>query len=133
MSDRELEHAGNPPALKSRYVDVVGMPWESTAFPGIEMKILFTDPETGMSTILFKMAPGAVVPLHEHTGIEQTYVLSGSLVDDEGAATEGNFVWRPGGNVHVARAPEGAVFLSLFMKPNRFARGTRFFTETNDE
>jgi anti-sigma factor ChrR (cupin superfamily) len=99
-------------------------------FPGIEMKILYADPATGMSTILFKMAPGAVVPLHEHMGVEQTYVLSGSLVDAEGAATEGNFVWRPGGSVHVARAPHGAVFLSVFTQPNRFATGERFYTET---
>ena len=101
-------------------------------FPGIEMKILYSDPTTGMSTILFKMAPGAQVPLHKHTAVEQTYMLSGSLMDDEGVAMEGNFVWRPGGNTHVASAPEGAVFLAVFMKPNRFAAGTRFFTEAGN-
>ena len=119
--------------VRARYVDVQSMPWQETSFPGIEMKILYSDPTTGMSTILFKMAPGAQVPLHEHTAVEQTYMLSGSLVDDEGAATEGNFVWRPGGNTHVARAPDGAVFLAVFMRPNRFAAGTRFFTETQDK
>jgi anti-sigma factor ChrR (cupin superfamily) len=115
--------------VRARYVDVTSMPWQPTAFPGIEMKILYSDPTSGMSTILFKMAPGAQVPLHEHAAVEQTYMLSGALVDEEGVATEGNFVWRPGGNTHVARAPEGAVFLAVFMKPNRFAAGTRFFTE----
>ena len=30
------------------------------------------------------MAPGAVVPLHEHTAFEQTYVLEGRLTDHEG-------------------------------------------------
>jgi anti-sigma factor ChrR (cupin superfamily) len=114
------------------YVDVVNMPWQQTAFPGIEMKVLYADPTTGMSSILFKMAPGAEVPLHEHTALEQTYVLSGALVDDEGVATAGNFVWRPGGNSHIARAPDGAVFLAVFMKPNRFEQGTRFFTESGD-
>ena len=118
--------------VRARYVDVVSMPWQQTSFPGIEMKILYSDPTTGMSTILFKMAPGAQVPLHEHTAVEQTYMLSGSLMDDEGVAMEGNFVWRPGGNTHVASAPEGAVFLAVFMKPNRFAAGTRFFTETGN-
>ena len=116
--------------VRARYV--VSMAWEQTSFPGIEMKILYSDPTTGMSTILFKMAPGAQVPLHEHTAVEQTYMLSGSLMDDEGVAMEGNFVWRPGGNTHVASAPEGAVFLAVFMKPNRFPAGTRFFTETGN-
>jgi anti-sigma factor ChrR (cupin superfamily) len=116
-------------ALRSRFVDVAGMPWQATKFPGIEMKVLYTDPESGMSTILFRMAPGAEVPLHEHTAIEQTYMLEGRLVDHEGECTPGNFVWRPGGNRHIARAPEGAMFISFFMKPNRFAEGQRFFTE----
>ncbi len=116
-------------ALRSHFVDVAGMPWQETKFPGIEMKVLYTDPESGMSTILFRMAPGAEVPLHEHTAIEQTYMLEGRLVDHEGECTPGNFVWRPGGNRHIARAPEGAMFISFFMKPNRFAEGQRFFTE----
>jgi anti-sigma factor ChrR (cupin superfamily) len=75
--------------VHARYVDVTSMSWQLTAFPGIEMKILYSDPTIGMSTILFKMAPGAQVPLHEHTAVEQTYMLSGALVDEEGVATEG--------------------------------------------
>jgi len=35
-------------------------------------------------TALMRFMPGAVLPDHEHAGIEQTYVLEGSLVDKEG-------------------------------------------------
>lgn len=125
---RLLTDAPSPP---STYLDVVNMPWEISKFPGIEHKVLYTDPASGMSTLLFRLAPGAVVPLHEHTGVELTYVLEGSLEDDEGACTAGNFVWRPAGNTHVARAPNGAVILGVFMRPNHFAEGQKFFTETN--
>ena len=118
-----------PPHLQSHYINSSEMDWKDSEFPGISMKILFADEESGMSTILFKMEPGAVVPPHEHTALEQTYVLSGSLEDAEGKATEGNFVWRPAGNTHTAYSPNGAVILSLFMKPNRFFAGTKFFTE----
>jgi len=118
----------NTEATRSRYIDVVGMKWERTKFPGIEMKVLYTD-DSGLSTILFRLAPGAEVPLHEHTALEQTYMIEGRLVDHEGECTPGNFVWRPGGSRHIARAPEGAILLSMFMKPNRFALGQRFFTE----
>ncbi len=62
----------NPPDLRSTFVAASSMPWQPTQFDGIEMKILYSDDE-GRSTILFKMAPGAVVPLHEHTALEQTY------------------------------------------------------------
>jgi anti-sigma factor ChrR (cupin superfamily) len=119
----------NTAELATRFVDIAGMPWEKTRFPGIEMKLLYSDPSTGMSTMLFKMAPGAEVPLHEHTAVEQTYMISGRLVDHEGEVTAGSFCWRPGGNRHIARAPDGAVFLSVFLKPNRYASGVKFFTE----
>lgn len=119
----------NAEHLRSHYVAAAAMSWQPTQFEGIEMKILYSDTATGLSTILFKMAPGAVVPLHEHTALEQTYMLEGRLVDAEGSAGPGDFVWRPSGNMHVARAPEGAVFLSVFMKPNRFFEGAKFFTE----
>jgi len=117
----------NPPNLRSHIVTASAMPWQPTQFAGIEMKILYQDDE-GRSTILFKMAPGAVVPLHEHTALEQTYVIEGSLEDHEGKCGPGQFVWRPAGNQHEAVAPNGAVLLGFFLKPNRFAYGEKFFT-----
>jgi anti-sigma factor ChrR (cupin superfamily) len=120
--------AENPPARASHYLDVPGMPWEPTRFPGIRIKVLYAD-DSGITTALFKLDPGAVVPLHEHTALEQTYVLEGTLEDHEGVCGPGQFVWRPAGNCHEARAPNGAVILGFFLKPNRFAEGQRFFTE----
>lgn len=107
-------------ALASRYVDVDTLPWEETRFPGIETKTLMTEEESGHHTLLIRMAPGAVLPDHEHVRIEQTYVLEGSLVDDEGAATAGNFVWRPATSRHAASAPEGCLLLAFFLAANRF-------------
>jgi len=119
----------NLATLDARYVNIAEMEWAPSPFEGIQTKILYSDPDTGLSTILFKMAPGAVVPDHVHTAIEQTYMLEGSLEDDQGACTPGNYVWRPAGNRHVAHAPNGALFISIFMKPNQFMAGTKFFTE----
>src|SRR5215831_13485642 len=73
--------------------------------------------------------PALFVPLHEHTALEQTYVIEGSLEDHEGKCGPGQFVWRPAGNQHEAVAPNGAVLLGFFLKPNRFAYGEKFFTE----
>ena len=56
-------------------------------------------------------------------------MLEGRLVDEDGEAKAGEFVWRPAGNTHVAHAPEGAVFLGVFLKPNYYAAGQKFFTE----
>ena len=109
--------------LASRFVAVDSLPWKPTPTPGIDMKILLQDDTTGLLTALFRWAPGTVLPLHEHVDIEQTYVLSGSIVDDEGEVTAGNYVWRPPGNRHVARAPNGALVLAMFLRPNRFLEG----------
>ncbi|MBO9330185.1 hypothetical protein A6B37_09145 [Achromobacter sp. HZ01] len=109
--------------LASRYVNVDELPWKPTPTPGIDMKVLLDVPETGLLTALFRWAPGTSLPLHEHVEIEQTYVLSGSIVDDEGEVREGNYVWRPKGNRHIARSPNGALVLSFFLKPNKFLEG----------
>jgi anti-sigma factor ChrR (cupin superfamily) len=123
------DYKNRPPHLRSHFLHTEGMPWMDSPFEGIQFKTLFQDDKTGMSTLLVKMEPGAVVPLHEHTALEQTYVLEGSLEDDEGKALPGDFVWRPGGNIHEAVAPKGALILSVFMKPNEFYSGAKFFTE----
>ena len=127
---QNFDPKNRPDHLKSHLLDTQTMAWSTSQFPGIEMKILYSDPGSGVSTILFKLEAGAVVPLHEHTAVEQTYVLEGSLEDDEGEVHAGGFVWRPGGNIHIATAPRGAIILSIFMKPNRFHSGVKFFTET---
>jgi anti-sigma factor ChrR (cupin superfamily) len=57
------------------------MEWQKTCFPGCETKTLLLDRTTGLMTMLVRLAPGAILPDHEHVGIEQTYVLEGTLVD----------------------------------------------------
>lgn len=108
------------PPGSSRYVELDALPWRATAFPGVEIKILLEDKDSGLMTSLTRMAPGAVLPLHEHVGIEQTFVLEGRLVDAEGEVKAGAYVWRPAGSIHVASAPEGALLLGMFLRPNRF-------------
>ena len=114
---------------RSVFLDVPNMPWETTKFAGIKCKTLYAD-GSGMATLLMELEPGAEVPLHEHTAIEQTYVLAGHFVDEEGECLPGQFVWRPEGNTHVAWAgPEGALVIGVFLRPNIFAAGQKFFTQ----
>jgi anti-sigma factor ChrR (cupin superfamily) len=113
-------HAALAP-LASRFVEVGALPWEKTVFPGVEQKTLLIDRDSGLLTVLLKMGPGAKLPDHEHVLIEQTYLLSGTLVCGEGTVTAGNFVWRPAGSRHEAWAgPEGNLSIAMFQIPNRF-------------
>ena len=107
--------------MKSRFVDVASLPWEKTAFPGVETKTLLFQKETGLLTVLLRMGPGVRLPDHEHVEIEQTYVLEGSLLCHEGECRAGQFVWRPAGSRHEAWAgPQGGLMLAMFQVPNRF-------------
>ncbi|HVZ50372.1 MAG TPA: cupin domain-containing protein [Pseudolabrys sp.] len=111
--------------LRSRHVKPAEMAWQKLRFPGCEVKSLLFDAKTGLATLLFRMAPGAMLPDHEHVLIEQTYVLEGSLVDKDGpdAGLEvgpGEFVWRPAGSRHAAWSPKGGTFLAIFQIPNKF-------------
>ena len=109
--------SGKPLEKNAYYVKVHEMPWERGGSTGSERKVLYENPETGEATIIFRMPAGGVVPYHEHPELEQTYVLEGSLEDDQGKCTAGNFVWRPAGSRHTARCPNGATFIVFFMKP----------------
>ena len=107
-------------ALSSRYIDIETIPWQPSQFPGVENKTLVHDPATGVQTVLTRMAPGSVLTDHMHVELEQTWVLEGSLVDHDGEARAGSFVWRPAGSRHSASAPNGALLLGFFFKPNTF-------------
>ena len=109
--------------LASRYVDVDSLEWRPSPLEGVSVKILLQDENGGVLTMLAKMEPGATIPDHEHTGLEQSYVLEGSLEDHDGVCGPGQNVWRPAGSRHVATAPNGALILSTFESPNIFFDG----------
>lgn len=106
-------------ADRSVYVDVSKISWEPTTHAGVETKLLYADP-SGRQTMLVRMAPGAKLPDHRHVGVEQSFVLEGTLVDEDGTCTAGNFVWRRPGSVHTAWSPDGCVVLAIFERPNEF-------------
>jgi anti-sigma factor ChrR (cupin superfamily) len=47
--------------------------------PGVLVKRLFENPETGTFTSLVKMLPGSIGTLHRHPGIEECIILEGDF------------------------------------------------------
>ena len=78
---RKLVHDDIKPRNTRRsaadYLDAPNMPWRGPNFPASRVKALDTD-GNGITTALFKLDPGAIVPLHEHTALEQAYAIEGS-------------------------------------------------------
>ena len=111
------------PAVALRFMNIM-----SQRLRALERKladIAFKSVPQRLATVLLKMDPGAGLPDHEHVLIEQTYMLEGRLVDQEGPDTgieagPGDFIWRPAGSRHAVRAPEGALMIAAFQIPNKF-------------
>ena len=97
----------------SLYLDVDAMAW-SEPVPGLRMKFLYKDKEAKEAMVLVEAKPGSVIPEHVHGGVEWAYVLEGTMEDDEGIVSAGNFVYRPAGSRHSVRMPNGAKYLGLF-------------------
>ena len=111
-----MADAASLDALASRFIATDSVPWIENA-PGQKIKVIYHDPVSGMLTILSKLEPGAGIPAHVHEDLEQTFVLEGSLRDDEGECTAGNFVIRAKGSRHSPTAPNGCTMLVFFLKP----------------
>ena len=64
--------------------------WEQVA-PGIECKLLATDTERDMVSMLVRLAPGAKYPAHTHAGVEELHLLDGELWIDERKLFPGDY------------------------------------------
>ena len=102
-----------PPSL---YVDVAGRAWEERR-PGVFWKILWE--EGDRKAVLMRYTAGATIARHRHLGDEQIWVLEGSVTDDSGTCTAGNYARRPPGCVHTVRSESGALVLKDKMANNQ--------------
>lgn len=56
------------------------MDWQKHPVPGVTFKVLSESQKRGYVTMLMKVEPGTVFPEHHHSGEEECYVLSGSII-----------------------------------------------------
>jgi hypothetical protein len=58
---------------------VADVPWAASPIPGIEYKLLHRDVERRSTTRLLRFSAGAVYPSHRHGGVEEVFVLDGTV------------------------------------------------------
>jgi anti-sigma factor ChrR (cupin superfamily) len=97
-------------APASLYVAAADRPWTERR-PGVHWKVLWE--EGDRRAVLMRYDPGAAIPRHRHLGDEQIFVLEGSVSDDTGTCTPGNYARRPPGCVHTVWSRDGALVLAL--------------------
>ena len=64
--------------------------WEEVA-PGISCKLLATDAEKHVVSMLVRLDPGADYPPHTHAGVEELHLLDGELWIDEKKLFPGDY------------------------------------------
>jgi putative transcriptional regulator len=74
--------------------------WVETPVPGVRMKILAIDRARDRVTMLLKGEPGARYPAHRHSGPEECYVLSGSVIVEGQVLRPGDFHHAEGESDH---------------------------------
>jgi anti-sigma factor ChrR (cupin superfamily) len=74
--------------------------WVSAGMPGIDIKPLFQEDDTGRSTYLLRMQPGVRLPAHYHHDAEQCLVLKGDICWGDLVYEEGDFIVMGKGTMH---------------------------------
>jgi anti-sigma factor ChrR (cupin superfamily) len=100
----------------SLFVNAGDVPWVERR-PGVFWKVLWQAEDGRRKTILMRYEPGATIPRHRHLGDEQIFVLEGSVSDDTGECTAGNYARRPPGCVHTVVSRAGALVLAFTSGP----------------
>ena len=93
--------------------------WEVGPYPGVELKLLHKNEQTGGVTVLRKFSAGITVPAHIHPEANEfVYVLSGQWEEAEQIHSTGAFFFAPRGKPHgphVARTE--VISLTIFDGP----------------
>jgi len=91
--------------------------WQSLSTPGVSLKVLRSDRETGGSTILLKFEAGASFPAHNHPGGEEVYVIEGDIKLGKHELNAGDYLYTPPEGKHAAVSKNGCLILVSVAKP----------------
>src|SRR4051794_8226286 len=113
MDPINLQAMGRLSAGSTR-LDLPSRAWEPTGDAGFYVKHIFQDPETGESTMLMKMDPGAYASTHSHKQLEEIFVVEGDFYDDFDEYLPGQYCQRAIGAPHSAGSRNGGIVLLIY-------------------
>ena len=86
---------------------------------GVLLKKLHVDPATGIATSLVRMMPGTALPVHQHIGVEQFFVIEGDCNVAGQRLTSGDYHRAEAGSTHESTyTVDGTLF--LLIAPERY-------------
>jgi anti-sigma factor ChrR (cupin superfamily) len=82
---------------------------------GVQVKVLYRDPEEGITDMLIKFPPGYHEPRHVHTGSHSVCVIEGLQVAEGEPMRPGDYVYGAADQEHGPfDYPEGCIVFSSF-------------------
>jgi anti-sigma factor ChrR (cupin superfamily) len=67
---------------------------------GVLVKLLYADRASGITTSLVRMEPGAFLPMHQHQGVEQFYIIEGDCSVRGEVLGPGDYHRAAAGSIH---------------------------------
>ena len=86
--------------------------WRKVA-SGVEIKLLYTDKESGARSLMMRLAPGAIYPAHDHSALEECVIVEGDMIIGDLQLHAGDYHAVQAGTRHgeVTSQSGGVVFL----------------------
>jgi quercetin dioxygenase-like cupin family protein len=106
----------------STIVDTAKLPWATLDLPGVSMRVIHEDKNSGGMTVMTRLEPGATIPAHIHTRADETvFVISGDFIEESVEYPPGSFFAAPAGVAHGPHGSRtGCVVLTTFSAPLDF-------------
>lgn len=86
---------------------------------GVLLKKLYVDKATGIATSLVRMLPGTALPVHQHLGVEQFFVIEGDCHVAGQMLTSGDYHRAAAGSIHESTYTVDGTLL-LLIAPERY-------------
>jgi anti-sigma factor ChrR (cupin superfamily) len=86
---------------------------------GVLVKQLYVDRASGITTSLVRMEPGAFLPMHQHQGVEQFYIIEGDCSVRGEVLGPGDYHRAAAGSIHERTFTVGGT-LFLLVAPKKY-------------
>ena len=91
--------------------------WRALPAPGVSVKVLREDKDTGEWTAVSRFEAGARFPTHNHPGGEQVFILEGDLQVGRHRLKAGDYLYTPPGGKHAVSTESGCLLLATGLRP----------------
>ena len=106
------------PPVRSAFFDPASLPWLPWVMEGTQFKLLNINPTSGGFTMLLRVEPNNVAPVHGHLGTVEAWITSGGFGYGEDRGRVGHYVLEEGGINHLPNADgEGVEMFAIAHAP----------------